>query len=168
MLWCACRQEPSMDAPQEAEQSPERVRCRYFHQTNGQKQVTPVLNWRKSGRSWVGVWPNGKTRSLNWPWTLRSLRSLRHWATNQAGCTNWYEAPDRHIYSRGLPGLASVKEDAPNIQETWGPREWGGLMVRECGAKGTSSWRWGEEVWDGEQLGWGDCKGDEYWTVKQD
>jgi hypothetical protein len=29
----------------------------------------------------------------------------------------------QHIYSRGLLGLDSVREDAPTPQETWGPRE---------------------------------------------
>jgi hypothetical protein len=48
------------------------------------------------------------------------------------------EPPTRHhtpaavrpqnIYSRGLPGLDSVREDAPNPQETRGPKEWGGLV----------------------------------------
>jgi hypothetical protein len=33
-----------------------------------------------------------------------------------------------HIYSRGLPGLVSVGEDVLNPQETWGPREGGGLV----------------------------------------
>jgi hypothetical protein len=33
----------------------------------------------------------------------------------------------QHIYSRGLPGLASVGEDVPNSRETWGLRMWGGL-----------------------------------------
>ena len=32
------------------------------------------------------------------------------------------------MYSSGLPGLSSVKEDAPNPQETGGPREFRGLV----------------------------------------
>jgi hypothetical protein len=35
-----------------------------------------------------------------------------------------------------LPGLDSVREDAPNPQETGGPREWRGLVglgVGRCG-----------------------------------
>ena len=43
--------------------------------------------------------------------------SLRHWTTNQEAYTRWYEAP-HHIYSRGLPGLDSVREGAFNPQET--------------------------------------------------
>lgn len=33
----------------------------------------------------------------------------------------------QNIYSRGLPGLVTVREDVPNPPETWSPREWGGL-----------------------------------------
>jgi hypothetical protein len=32
-----------------------------------------------------------------------------------------------YIYSRGLPSLDSVGEDAPNSWEVWNPRELGGL-----------------------------------------
>jgi hypothetical protein len=32
------------------------------------------------------------------------------------------------MYSRGLAGLDLVREDAPTLQETGGPREWGVLM----------------------------------------
>jgi hypothetical protein len=58
----------------------------------------------------------------------------------------------QHTYSRGLPGLGSVREDAPNPQETGGPKEFRGLMQWGWGVE-TSSWRQGagEEVW-GEEL----------------
>jgi len=48
-----------------------------------------------------------------------------------------------------LPGLDSVREDAPNPQETGGPREWGSLV----GWVGTSSWRpvGRDEIGDVEQ-----------------
>jgi hypothetical protein len=32
--------------------------------------------------------------------------------------------PATHIYNRGMSGLGSVREDAPNPQETGGPKEW--------------------------------------------
>jgi hypothetical protein len=35
-----------------------------------------------------------------------------------------------------------VREDSLNPQETWCPREWGGVVGWEWGL-GTSSWRWG-------------------------
>jgi hypothetical protein len=51
------------------------------------------------------------------------------------------------MHSRGLPSLASVREEAANTQETWGPREWEGLV----------GWQWGgdilletEKEWDEE------------------
>jgi hypothetical protein len=47
-----------------------------------------------------------------------------------------------HIYSRGLPGLDSVREDAPNPPEIW---TLGGLGQFGGGVR-TSSWRWGKEV----------------------
>ena len=69
----------------------------------------------------------------------------------------------QHIYNRGLPCLASVREDKPNPWETWGPREWGGLTGVE--GMGTSSWGqvrggmwWGtvrEQTRRGQQI---DCK----------
>ena len=34
----------------------------------------------------------------------------------------------QHMYSRGLPALASVREDTPKPLDTWGPRESGGLL----------------------------------------
>jgi hypothetical protein len=62
----------------------------------------------------------------------------------------------QHTYSRWLPGLCSLRDDAPNLQETGGPREFrvqvglgGGGIHMETG--------WGgEEVWDVVQLegGW--------------
>jgi hypothetical protein len=46
----------------------------------------------------------------------------------------------QHIYSRELPGLGSVRDDAPNPQETGGPRKfrdqvgWG--WGHSCGVRG--------------------------------
>jgi hypothetical protein len=51
-------------------------------------------NWGKAGRNWGGGWPHGKTSSINWP---GSLRSFRHWTTNQAAYTSGSEAPDTYI-----------------------------------------------------------------------
>ena len=41
-----------------------------------------------------------------------------------------------------MAGLASVREDAPNPRETWGPREWEGLM-------GWEWWVWGHPIGNG-------------------
>jgi len=87
----------------------------------------------------------------------KPLRSLRHWATNQAAYTSW---SDIHIYSRGLQDLDSVGEDMPNPLEAPESREvwWGGV--------GTSYWRQ-----RGRGMGWGTVgrwtgrRGND-WTVK--
>jgi hypothetical protein len=58
----------------------------------------------------------------------------------------------QYTYSRGLPGLGSVREDAPNPQETGGPREFRVLVgfgwVCVCVDSGQGE---GEEVWDVKQ-----------------
>jgi hypothetical protein len=68
----------------------------------------------------------------------------------------------QHTYSRGLLGLCSFRDDAPNPQETGGPREFRGQV-----GGGTFTWRQGggEEVWDVDQSegGWG---GNKIWSVK--
>jgi hypothetical protein len=48
-LWSAHRKGPSMTALRKTQQAAERVRCRYLHQTNGQKQLSPVA---ELGKSW--------------------------------------------------------------------------------------------------------------------
>ena len=42
---------PIMTALQKTQQATERVRCRYFHPTNGQKQLSPVVEFKKALRS---------------------------------------------------------------------------------------------------------------------
>ena len=56
----------------------------------------------------------------------------------------------QHIYSRGLQGLGSVREHAPNSLVTRGPREFSGLVGCELE---TSLWEKGheEKVWDVKQ-----------------
>ena len=43
----AYRQKPSMAALGEAQQSAERIRCRYLHPTNGEKLGNPVVKFRE-------------------------------------------------------------------------------------------------------------------------
>jgi hypothetical protein len=66
--------------------------------------------------------------------------------------------PLTHIYSRGVPGLCSFRDDAPNPQETGGPMEF----------RGQVGWG-GEEVWDVEQSegGWGRVVNG-IWNVKNE
>jgi hypothetical protein len=61
------------------------------------------------------------------------------------------------IYSRGLPGLASVRENVPKLGETWGSRECGGEK---------SSWR--QERRNGmRNFQKEDQEGDNNWTVQK-
>jgi hypothetical protein len=56
------------------------------------------------------------------------------------------------IYSRGLLGLGTVREDTPNPQETGGPREFRDLVGWVVGGGGIlMETRGGKEVWDVEQ-----------------
>ena len=42
---------PIMTVLQKTQEADERVRCRYLHPTNGQKQLNPVVELRKTERS---------------------------------------------------------------------------------------------------------------------
>jgi hypothetical protein len=48
-----------------------------------------------------------------------------------------------HIYSRGLPDLCSFRNDAPNLQETGGPREFRGLVEWGVGDIQMETGAWG-------------------------
>ena len=50
-LWSAHKKEPIVTALQNIQQAAERVRCRYLHPANGQKQMTPVVELGKAERS---------------------------------------------------------------------------------------------------------------------
>jgi hypothetical protein len=69
----------------------------------------------------------------------------------------------QHIYSRGLRGLSSVREDAPSPQETGSPREFRGLV----GAEEISLWRQGGrriyEMWKSQRV---DQEGNKIWSLK--
>jgi hypothetical protein len=70
----------------------------------------------------------------------------------------------QHIYSRGLLGLDSIREDAPNPQVTEGPRECGGLVVGGCRyPRGNRGMGYG--MWNNQRV---NEKGDKIWTLKKD
>jgi hypothetical protein len=50
---------------QKAQQATERVRCRYLHPTNGQKQLSPVVELGKAENSWGEGRSCRRTSSLN-------------------------------------------------------------------------------------------------------
>jgi hypothetical protein len=66
---------------------------------------------------------------------------------------------NEHTYSRGLQGLCSFRDDAPNPQETGGPREFRGQVA--C-AVGTSTWRqgmgWRYGLWSNRRVYRGEIK----------
>ena len=51
-------------------QAAERARCRYLHPTNGQKQLTPVVELRKAERSWGEGWSYRRISINLDPWNL--------------------------------------------------------------------------------------------------
>jgi hypothetical protein len=64
-LWDAHKKGPIMTALQKTQQAVERVRCRYLHPTNGQKQLTPVVELGMAERSWGEGWSDSRTSSFN-------------------------------------------------------------------------------------------------------
>jgi len=88
----------------EAQQAADWDRCRYLHPTNGEKLVTPVF---ELGKGW------------------KKLRRVAPQETQQSQLTRTPEISQtlsyQHSYSRGLPGLASLR----SMSNPWGPREVG-------------------------------------------
>jgi hypothetical protein len=60
----------------------------------------------------------------------------------------------KHTYSRGLPGLCSFRDDAPNPQETRGPREFRGQVGWEGGVSTRDGVGWRGDVGQGRVGGW--------------
>jgi len=91
--------------------------------TNGLKWGTPVIQLGETGwkklRMRVSLLEDQKPQLT---WTPEISQTLSH--HHPSSIYQLVQGPG-HIYSRGPPGLASVSEDAPNPQETWGLREWG-------------------------------------------
>ena len=73
-------------------------------------------------------------------------------------------------YSRGLPGLCSVREAAPIPQETGGPREWGWMSVSVAGVgigNGEILVETGGRkyvLWKIQRVDW---EGDKIWSIKK-
>jgi hypothetical protein len=122
MLWCAYRQEPSMAVFWEALQGAETDAGTYTQSLDWSWGLL-WLNLGKGERSWGGGWPPNKISSYQITQTPEISQTLRH----QPGSIEELVRGPWNIYSRGLPGLASVGEE-PNPWETWGPRVWGSLV----------------------------------------
>ena len=151
-----------MTALWKTQQAAERVRCRYLHPTNRQKQLTPVFELEKAERFW-GEGPSYRRNSS----LILDPRDLSNTGppTDSIHQLIW---GTQHTYNRGLPGLCSFRDDAPNPQETGGPREFRGQVGWGMGhPRGDRVGR--EEVWDVEQSegGWGGA-GNGIWSVKNE
>jgi hypothetical protein len=126
----------------------ERFRCRYLHSTNGQKLLNPVV---ELGKSWKKLRRRANLSEDQQSQLIRNPESSQT-LDHQPGSIHQLIWGPQYIYSRGMPGLDLVREDATNPQETGNSREFRGLVGLRVQV-GTSSWRqgWGEEVWDGGQ-----------------
>jgi hypothetical protein len=138
MLWCAFRQEPSMAALWEAQQATER-----------QMQILIPNQWREAGEpsGWIRKRPEEAEEEGNLIGRPAVSTSLdpRDLSDTEPPIRQHTLADMRpqHIFSRGLPGLATVREEAPNLGET--PEAPGSRDVWWGGGRGveTSSWRQG-------------------------
>jgi hypothetical protein len=75
-LWNAHKKRSIMTALQKTQQAAQILRYRYLHSTNGQKQLTPIVESGKTERSWEGQ-SCRRTSSLNFSGTPRSLKHCR-------------------------------------------------------------------------------------------
>jgi hypothetical protein len=107
-----------------------RVKYRYLHPINEQKVLTPVV---ELGKIWKKGDPlGGPAVSINLdPMIFQTLDHL-------LGHIHQVIWGPKHIYSRRLPSLGSVREYAPNPQETRGPRAF--WMSSQLGLKAGRGW----------------------------
>ena len=114
-LWSAHKKGFIMTALQKIQQAAERVRCIYLHPTNGQKQLLLNLGRLKEFEE--------KGDHIGEPAVLinldpRDISTLDH----QTDSTHHLIWGTQHTYSRRILDLCSFRDDAPNRQDTGGPR----------------------------------------------
>jgi hypothetical protein len=157
-LWSSHKKGPIMSALRKTQQAAEKVRCSYLHPTNGQKKLTPVVEYWRLKEAEKKVDPvGGPSASINLD--LKDLSDTR--PPNRQHTPAYMRPPTQ--YSRGL--LCWIRDDAPNPQETGGPREFRGLV----------EWGMGHPPGDrglGRRYGMGnnqrvDGVGDNVWSVKK-
>jgi hypothetical protein len=153
---------PVMTALQKTLQAAERVRCRYLHSINGQKQLTPAVELgRLNERSWEG-WACRRTSNLN---SSEPPRSVKHWTTKQAAYTSWYEAPNTHtiedhpvcVHSEMIY-LTLKRLEAPGSLEVRLGRGWGHPLGYRVG--------WRCRMWSRCRVDWGGGTGNWIRSVK--
>jgi hypothetical protein len=106
-----------------------RARFRYLHSTTGQKKLIPVVELGKAERSWGEGQSWRRTSSLNLD--PQDIANNGPPKTDSIHQLIW---GPQHTYSRGLLGPGLVRDDAPNPQETGGPREFKGQVRWGVGA----------------------------------
>jgi hypothetical protein len=129
----------SMTALWKTQQATESVWCRYLHQFNGWKQLTPVVELAKAEEAEEGTPVGGPAVSIN-------LSSLKHQSAN----TSWYETPNTYIEEF----LVCVHSEMMHLtcKRFRGARDFRGQVGQGWG--GDITWRegGGEKVWGVEQL----------------
>jgi hypothetical protein len=84
----------------------------------GEQPGSPVV---ELGKSWKKLW----SRAASWEDQQSPLTQTPKFSQKmiqRLGSILQLIWGPWHIHSRGLPGLASVREEAPNPAETWSPR----------------------------------------------
>jgi hypothetical protein len=138
-LWSTHKKGPNMTALWKTQQATESVWCRYLHQFNGWKQLTPVVELAKAEEAEEGTPVGGPAVSIN-------LSSLKHQSAN----TSWYETPNTYIEEF----LVCVHSEMMHLtcKRFRGARDFRGQVGQGWG--GDITWRegGGEKVWGVEQL----------------
>ena len=109
-----------------------KVRCRYLHPTNEQKQLTPVVEL--GGKELEEAEEEGDPvggPAVSIYLDSRDLSDTR--SPTRQHTSDDIRPPPQYIYRIELLGLGSVREDAPNPQETGGPRKFRFGVGHPCG-----------------------------------
>jgi len=113
MLWCAHRQEPTMAALWDAEQTSDWNRNKYYCQPI--YDIGDHCGWIKISLQCIEAECEVEDQDFQQTWSSE----ISHTLNQQRGSIHWLLWGSQHINSKGLPGLASVKEDTPKTWETW-------------------------------------------------
>jgi hypothetical protein len=141
-----------MTALQKTQQAAERVRCRYLHPTNGQKQLTPVVNWgRLKDAEKKGSPVEGPAVSINLdsrdlsnirsPYRQHTAADMRPPALTVEDFWVCIHSEMIHLTLKRLEGPGSLEVRCGG----WGGVGWGGNIHMETGWGGV-------EVWDVELI----------------
>jgi hypothetical protein len=149
-----------MTALWKIQQAAERVRCRYLLPTNGQKQLTPIVELGKAERSWGEGWScRGPAVSINLDFPDLSNTGPPHSTIHQLICGPQHNSvEDFLVYVISEMMFLTLKRlEAPGCLEVrWGR---GGVIHVVTGLGGKRT-RYG--MWNGERV---DGSGNWIWSV---